>query len=617
VSTEPHEKVNILLVDDQPAKLLSYEVMLSELNENLLKAASATEAFAHLLKTDVAVVLIDVCMPELDGFQLAQMIREHPRFQKTAIIFVSAVQLSDVDHMRGYEIGAVDYVSVPVVQEVLRAKVKVFIELHRKTRELERLNDELERRVVERTAELEAAAARLLESEERRSLALSAANMGSWDFDPISKKMTWDDGQHLICGVTPGKFEPTLDITMPILHPDDRANIFTNNWPPNVVTQHEFRVVRPSKEVRWCLGVFAPTLDPKGALIRLSGVTIDITERKQAEEKQALLAREVDHRAKNALSVVQSILRLTRAKTTEDFISIVEGRVRAFAATHKLLSATRWEGANLREIVEEEMAPYQDSDEQRVETSGPIVVLRPASAQSVALALHELATNAAKYGALSMRGGSLQLHWQLNADEVVIRWAESGGPATSTPRALGFGLRIVRSCIEEQANGTVVCDWRPEGLACTLTIPVSQVTGVVDEANAPEPELPTHANGHSYNGLAGKRILVVEDESLISMFMKDVICELGAGVIGPINTLDAGYDVAKSEAMDGAILDLNLGGTQTYPLAEILSSRGVPFVFLTGYDSESVDRRYSHIPVLQKPIEFDTLKHTLVSLTGA
>ena len=150
------EKVNILLVDDQPAKLMSYEVILAELDENLIKASSPQEALGILLKTDVAVVLIDVFMPQIDGFQLAAMIREHPRFEKLAIIFVSGVQIADSDHMRGYAIGAVDYVTVPVVSEVLRAKVKVFIELYRKTRQLEALNSELEARVAARTAELEA-----------------------------------------------------------------------------------------------------------------------------------------------------------------------------------------------------------------------------------------------------------------------------------------------------------------------------------------------------------------------------------------------------------------------------------------------------------------------------
>jgi signal transduction histidine kinase len=137
--------VNILMVDDQPSKLLSYEVMLGELGENLVKASSGREALELLLKMDFAVVLMDVSMPELDGFELAEMIRQHPRFQKTAIIFISAVHLTDVDRLKGYERGAVDYISVPIIPELLRAKVSVFAELHRKARQLEALNQELNR----------------------------------------------------------------------------------------------------------------------------------------------------------------------------------------------------------------------------------------------------------------------------------------------------------------------------------------------------------------------------------------------------------------------------------------------------------------------------------------
>ena len=136
-------KVNILMVDDQPAKLLSYEAILDELGENLIKANSGREAMEVLLKNDVAVVLMDVSMPELDGFELADIIRQHPRFEKTAILFISAVHLTDIDRLKGYQRGAVDYISVPVVPELLRAKVSVFAELHRKTRDLEMLNFEL------------------------------------------------------------------------------------------------------------------------------------------------------------------------------------------------------------------------------------------------------------------------------------------------------------------------------------------------------------------------------------------------------------------------------------------------------------------------------------------
>lgn len=142
-NAQPKDKVNILMVDDQVGKLLTYEAILAELNENLIKATSGREAMEILLKNEIAVVLMDVSMPELDGFELADLIRQHPRFERTAIIFVSAVHLTDLDRLKGYQRGAVDYISVPVVPELLRAKVSVFAELHRKTRDLEMLNFEL------------------------------------------------------------------------------------------------------------------------------------------------------------------------------------------------------------------------------------------------------------------------------------------------------------------------------------------------------------------------------------------------------------------------------------------------------------------------------------------
>src|ERR1700709_1212348 len=216
-----HEQVNILLVDDQPAKLLAYEVILKELGENLVAAASGREALEYLLKNDVAIILVDVCMPELDGFEMRCMMREHPRFQKAAMIFISAIQVSDLDRLRGYEMGAVDYVPVPVVPEVLRAKIKVFAELYRKTRQLERLNAELEDRVRARTAELEESTTRLVESEQRRSMAIAAGKMGSWDWDWVNGDWMWDEGQFHIFGVDPRPFEVTPANVQALLHPED------------------------------------------------------------------------------------------------------------------------------------------------------------------------------------------------------------------------------------------------------------------------------------------------------------------------------------------------------------------------------------------------------------
>src|SRR5205814_9469766 len=226
-------------------------------------AASGREALEYLLKNEVAIILVDVCMPELDGFELAAMIREHPRFQKTAMIFISAIQVSDIDRLRGYEMGAVDYVPVPVIPEVLRAKIRVFAELYRKTRQLERFNTELEQRVRARTAELEESNARLLESEQRRSLALAAGKMGSWDWDWINGDWMWDEGQYRIFGVTPETFSVSSANIQALLHPEDadqfgRAIAAFNTGAR--AHEGEFRVTRPDGEVRWCVGTAAATV---------------------------------------------------------------------------------------------------------------------------------------------------------------------------------------------------------------------------------------------------------------------------------------------------------------------------------------------------------------------
>src|ERR1700748_3708625 len=262
MTTMDHERVNILLVDDQPAKLLAYEVILKELGENLVVAASGREALEILLKNEIAVILVDVCMPELEGFELAAMIREHPRFQKTSMIFISAIQVSDIDRLRGYEMGAVDYVPVPVVPEVLRAKVKIFAELYRKARQLEGLNAELENRVRARTAELEESNSRLLASEQRRSMAIAAGKMGSWDWDWINGDWMWDDGQYRIFGVDPQRFEVTSANIQALLHPEDvdRLRKTVGGFSKSSRTyEAEFRINRPDGEQRWCVGTAAAT----------------------------------------------------------------------------------------------------------------------------------------------------------------------------------------------------------------------------------------------------------------------------------------------------------------------------------------------------------------------
>jgi two-component sensor histidine kinase/DNA-binding response OmpR family regulator len=610
-----NDRVNVLLVDDQPAKLLSYEVILQELGENLIKTASAREAFEFLLKNDVAVVLVDVCMPDLDGFQLAAMIREHPRFQKTAIIFISAIHLTDVDRLRGYEMGAVDYVPVPVVPEVLRAKVKVFAELFRKSRQLEQLNLELERRVAERTAELKSSTTRLLQSEQLRSLALAAGQMGSWDWDAVSGEFSWDEGQYDIFGVDPGSFAIRPDNVRALIHPEDWQRLrsaLASVTEDGQTFQTEFRVLRPSGETRWCIGAAAASIDATRRVVGLSGVTVDITDRKSAEERQTLLVREVDHRARNALAVVQSIIRLTRAESKEAYVAAVEGRITALSRAHVLLSQSRWQGANLSRILDEELAPYRRSDAEKIVTRGPEVFLEPATAQILALALHELATNAAKYGALSSTLGSVTLSWELSRDRMVLQWVENSGPRVQPPRSEGYGTRVIGASVERQLDGTATFDWHPDGLRFVMSIPLGEKSRQEESG----PRIPATGNGAARRVMPGNRLLLVEDEALTGMMMSDMLTELGFEVIGPFGRVADAMAAVGREDFQAAVLDVNLDGEMVYPVADAVLALGVPFVFVTGYSAEGIDRRFAQVPVLQKPIEREMLQNVFVAGGG-
>jgi PAS domain S-box-containing protein len=291
VMTGP-EKVNILMVDDQPGKLLSYEAILADLGENLVKATSAKEALEKLLKIDVAIVLMDVSMPEIDGFELAEIIRQHPRFQKTAIIFVSAVHLTDLDRLKGYQHGAVDYLSVPIVPEVLKAKVRVFAELHRKNQQLARLNCELEQRVVDRTQELELKAVALEQlnrdlagkNQELDAIVQTAPDIifsrrsdGSRDY--LSIRFYEYTGAPPDSAVGLGWLE--------YMHADDRERSL-QHWFRCVQSgepyESEYRLRGTDGQYRWFRARAVPLREPDGKIVKWYGTCSDIHDSKLLEQ---------------------------------------------------------------------------------------------------------------------------------------------------------------------------------------------------------------------------------------------------------------------------------------------------------------------------------------------
>jgi PAS domain S-box-containing protein len=239
---------------------------------------------------------------------------------------------------------------------------------------------------------------------------------------------------------------------------------------------------QPGKIRHWLAG-FYPVPGTRGGIDAVGAWVIEISERKAAEEREILLAREVDHRAKNLLAVVQSIVQLTPGDDGPTVKASLIGRILALGRAHSLLSDARWDGVDLGRLVHEELAPFASADG-AISAQGPSVTLRPAAAQSIGLVLHELATNAAKYGALSRPDGSLLVEWDYaDGDKgrlVEIVWTESGGPPPKEPSGTGFGSNIIRASVERQLRGQVTREWRPEGLRCTLRIPIAELLGAAE-----------------------------------------------------------------------------------------------------------------------------------------
>ncbi|MGB6543533.1 MAG: HWE histidine kinase domain-containing protein [Xanthobacteraceae bacterium] len=211
--------------------------------------------------------------------------------------------------------------------------------------------------------------------------------------------------------------------------------------------------------------------DATGEVVGAVNMFVDITERKRSEEQISILAREAEHRAKNVLAIVQATVHLSQSDTAAGLKHAIEGRIRALANVHRLFVESRWSGAELRCVVSQELSPYCQDGETRVWIDGPAVLLEPETAQTIAVALHELATNAAKYGALSVPTGKVRIEWSRALDgKVVLRWTEADGPPTSPPTRRGFGTRVMEGMIG-QMNGDIRFDWRIEGLACEIAIP--------------------------------------------------------------------------------------------------------------------------------------------------
>ena len=238
--------------------------------------------------------------------------------------------------------------------------------------------------------------------------------------------------------------------------------------------------------------------------------------------------------------------------------------------------------------------------------------LHPASAQSVALVLHELATNAAKYGAMSVPVGRVRVSWDLRDDVLALVWEEADGPPVHVPTSDGHGMMVINASVVRQLGGTVSFDWRPAGLRFAMSARISSEDAKSDSRRALEDARNSYDHRSPAPTRAG-RLLLVEDEELVGMMMKDMLLELGYSVIGPVTRIADAMQTVSKESFHAAILDINVNGELVYELADAISARDIPFLFVTGYGAEAVVERFRRVPVLQKPIDRASLQRALTA----
>jgi PAS domain S-box-containing protein len=365
--------------------------------------------------------------------------------------------------------------------------------------------------------------------------------------------------------------------------------------------------------------------DKAGKVVGIAKVGRDITERKRAEITQNLMIGELNHRVKNTLSTVQAIARQTLRKTGSptEFANNFSGRLQSLAHAHSLLTDNLWRGADFATLVRDQILLGGDGDD-RITFSGPSVSLTPQAALHMALVLHELGTNARKYGSLSVMTGKLSLNWTVRSSSdglaLHIRWSEQGGPPVTTPSRRGFGTTLIEKSLQSH-GGTVVIDFGANGVTCDIELPLSDDADMSSGAYRSITARTLMEKAPSELSIRNKRILVVEDEPLVAMDLVATLEEEGCEVVGPAGSVASASTLIEQGQFDAALLDANLGGQPVDELAAALTRRNIKFAFVTGYGRQGLPESFRSAPLIAKPYVRSELLAVLVGLlrrdTGA
>ncbi len=469
----------IVLADDN-ADMRAYVARVLERSGYEVEAVEDGEAALAAARrgTPPDLVLTDVMMPGVDCFAVLRGLRADPAMEGLPVILLSA-RAGEEARVQGLEAGADDYLVKPFSARELRARVDGAVGLARQRREAAARERDLRAEVATQRGR-----AALRESERRLAFALEAGRLGSWELDLATRRLVASDICRANLGL--GAAEPleTYDDLLRRIHPDDleRQRIaVARAVEARSILDIEHRVLGRDGRIGWVQVRGHAEYAEDGRPLRMLGISLDVTDRKRAEERKALLLDELNQRVKNTLATVQSIAMQTQrtAKTSAGFNEDLMARIAALSRAHDLLTQASWDGASLGEVVGQTLALYATGAHggRRVTAEGPAVSLNPNAAVTLNMAFHELATNAAKYGALSVQGGRVEVEWRIDRGAgpatVEIVWSETGGPAVRRPSRRGFGSRLIERGLPGELGDEVSLEYPPEGVRCRMRLPIS------------------------------------------------------------------------------------------------------------------------------------------------
>jgi PAS domain S-box-containing protein len=451
------------------------------------------------------------------------------------------------------------------------------------------------------------------EMEEARLVAIVASSDDAIVSKTLEGRITsWNTGAARIFGYQASEMigQSIMRIIPPDLHAEEERILAQMARGEHVDHYETVRVAKDGRRVDISLTV-SPLRDSSGRVIGASKVARDITERKQAEKLQRLLAEELNHRVKNTLATVQAIASqsLARARSPGDFVSSFNGRVQALARAHSLLTQRSLQGAEVGELVRDQVLLGAGADD-RFACSGPRLMLDAQASVHLGLVLHELGTNARKHGALSVPQGRLSVSWAMRTNgrrSLLLEWKESNGPKVSAPAAHGFGSALIEQTLRTH-GGEAHIHYAANGVTCEIKLPLPEEARLSAGAAAmPQAEAMVREPQSGQTQLEGKRILVVEDEPLLAMDMEAMLAAAGCSIVGPAGALDQAKLLIAQEECDAALLDANLAGRSVDDLAAALTQRNIPFAFVTGYGRDGLPQGFREALLLGKPFGCDQL----------